>query len=304
MSAPPPHPDATAPPTLDDLDGIARIYPHGGPDHFKIVRPQIEQRASLIKTWGINPGEKVLEIGCGQGDCTVVLATAVGDEGSVTALDPASLDYGSPYTLGQAQAYLKASPVGPRITFVQADPIAFLGRTTERYTTAVLAQCSWYFASPQVWSDILTALLARVDRVCVSEYALSAGDPRAAAHVLATFAQASLEVRKDGDNSTSNVRTVFSPARLKSAAIAAGLKVESETLVRPPEGMLDGRWEVGWVLSAGFAKEIDEHVKDEREKAVVVAARDSVQAAVELLKAKDEKVATMDIWVATFVKGA
>ena len=153
-----------------------------------------------------------------------------------------------------------------------------------------------------MWSDILTVLLARVDRVCVSEYALSAGDPRAAAHVLATFAQASLEVRKDGNESTSNVRTVFSPARLKSAAIAAGLKAESETLVRPPEGMLDGRWEVGWVLSAGFTKEIDEHVTDEREKAVVIAARDSVQAAVELLKAKDEKVATMDIWVATFVK--
>ncbi|KAI1798316.1 S-adenosyl-L-methionine-dependent methyltransferase [Ganoderma leucocontextum] len=298
-----PVPAVPAPPTLDDIDGIARLYPHS-PNHFKVIRPQTEQRASLIKTWGIKPGERVLEIGCGQGDCTVVLATSVGDEGSVTALDPASLDYGSPYTLGQAQAHLKASPVGPRITFVQSDPVAFLARTTERYTTAVLAQCSWYFASPQVWSDILAALLTRVDRVCVSEYALSASDPRAAAHVLATFAQASLEIRKDGGASTSNVRTVFSPARLKSAAVAAGLRVEKETLVRPPEGMLDGRWEVGWVLSADFEKKIDDCVKDEREKAVVIAARDSVQAAVELLKAKDEKVSTMDIWVATFVKSA
>ena len=200
--------------------------------------------------------------------------------------------------------HLKASPVGSRITFVQSDPVAFLAHTTERYTTAVLAQCSWYFASPQVWSDILAALLTRVDRVCVSEYALSASDPRAAAHILATFTQAALEVRKDGNASASNVRTVFSPARLKSAAIAAGLTVESEALVRPPEGMLDGRWEVGWVLSAEFAKEIDEHVKDEKEKAVVIAARDSVQASVELLKAKDERVSTMDIWVATFVKDA
>ena len=84
---------ASEPPTLDDLDGIAKLYPHN-PGHFHIVRPQIEQRASLIKTWGIKPGEKVLEIGCGQGDCTVVLATAVGEDGSVTAIDPASLDYG------------------------------------------------------------------------------------------------------------------------------------------------------------------------------------------------------------------
>ena len=96
--AAPPVPATAAPPTLDDLDGIAKIYPHT-PDHFNIVRPQIEQRASLVKTWGIKPGEKVLEIGCGQGDCTVVLATAVGDEGSVIALDPASLDYGKSQTL-------------------------------------------------------------------------------------------------------------------------------------------------------------------------------------------------------------
>ena len=83
----------SARPSLDDLDAIAAIYPHK-PEHLYIVRPQIEQRAQLVTKWDIKPGEKVLEIGCGQGDCTVVLATAVGDEGSVTAVDPAELDYG------------------------------------------------------------------------------------------------------------------------------------------------------------------------------------------------------------------
>ena len=81
-------------PTLDDLDAITAMYPHKS-QNFAIVRAQIEQRAQLVRFWGINPGENVLEIGCGQGDCTVVLATAVGDGGSVTAVDPASLDYGT-----------------------------------------------------------------------------------------------------------------------------------------------------------------------------------------------------------------
>ena len=36
----------------------------------------------------------MLEIGCGQGDTTVVLADAVGENGSVVALDPGSPDYG------------------------------------------------------------------------------------------------------------------------------------------------------------------------------------------------------------------
>ena len=80
-------------PSLDDLDALAKLYPHS-PEHLNVVRPQIEQRAQLVKTWDIQPGERVLEIGCGQGDCTLVLAAAVGDEGSVTAVDPASLDYG------------------------------------------------------------------------------------------------------------------------------------------------------------------------------------------------------------------
>ena len=82
-------------PTLDNLDAIAAIYPHDAP-HFSVVRSQIEQRAQLVEVWGIKPGEKVLEIGCGQGDCTVVLATAVGENGSVTGVDPADLEYGKP----------------------------------------------------------------------------------------------------------------------------------------------------------------------------------------------------------------
>lgn len=81
------------PPSPDDLDALADIYPHG-PGQLHIVRSQIEQRAQLVKTWDIKPGERILEIGCGQGDCTLVLAAAAGDAGSVTAIDPASLDYG------------------------------------------------------------------------------------------------------------------------------------------------------------------------------------------------------------------
>ena len=62
--------------------------------------------------------------------------------------------------------------------------------------------------------------------------------------------------------------------------------------------MLDGRWEVAAVLSQDFEAEIEQYVVAEREKAVVVAARDAVSAAADLLKTKEEKVRTMDVWVA------
>ncbi|KAH9849670.1 S-adenosyl-L-methionine-dependent methyltransferase [Lenzites betulinus] len=299
----------SSPPTIDDLDALATIYPHRSPAHFKVVRPQIEQRIQLVRTWGIKPGEKVLEIGCGQGDCTIVLAAAVGDTGSVTAVDPASLDYGSPFTLKEAQTHLRASSLGPRMNFVQADPLQFLKDTTEhytterytteRYTTAVLAQCSWYFAKPEVFVNTLAALLTRVDRVCISEYSLTASDYRAVAHVLAALAQASLEVRKP--TSTSNVRTVLSPIRLREAAEAAGWKVEQETTERPPEGMLDGKWEVDTVLDKGFLAQVEKAVSDEKERSVVLAARDAVQGAYGILQDRAESVRTMDIWVATLV---
>ncbi len=183
---------------------------------------------------------------------------------------------------------------------MQSDPIAFLKSSTEHYTTAVLAQCSWYFAAPHVFSDILVALLDRVDRVCISEYALTSSDYRAMPHILATFAQAALECRKT--TSTANVRSLLAPERLRAAALAAGLVVGAETIMQPPEGMLDGTWEAGYVLSKGFEEEVDKYVSDEREKAVYTAAMDSIRATRDVLKAKGDRVHTMDIWVATFAK--
>jgi hypothetical protein len=55
----------------------------------------MSHRANLISFWGIKPGSRVLEIGCGQGDTTVVLADAVDEHGFVDAIDKGSLDYGS-----------------------------------------------------------------------------------------------------------------------------------------------------------------------------------------------------------------
>jgi hypothetical protein len=55
---------------------------------------QMDHRHELVKFWDIKPGSRVLELGCGQGDCTVVLAEAVGENGHVDAVDPGAPDYG------------------------------------------------------------------------------------------------------------------------------------------------------------------------------------------------------------------
>lgn len=62
----------------------------------KTQLPQTSHRIRIVEAWNVDiDGMNVLEIGCGQGDASVVLASAVGQgQGSVTAWDPADPDYG------------------------------------------------------------------------------------------------------------------------------------------------------------------------------------------------------------------
>ena len=207
---------------------------------------------------------------------------------------------GNPYTLGQSQAHLKASPVGERISFVQAEPLALLQRTTEKYTAAVLSLCTWYFSSPSYLGRLLAVLADRAERICIAEYALTATDPRSLPHLVAALTQAAMECRKP--ESTSNIRTVLSPAAISAMASADGLRLEKECVLVPVDGMLDGVWEVGAVLADKWLEQVDSNVKDEREHGVVVAMRDSVRATRDAVKARGEKLTTMDVWVSVWVK--
>lgn len=80
-----------------DIESIAKLTGQRGP--HSITLHQTQHRVGLTQFWNILPNEKVLEIGCGQGDCTIVLASAVGDGGHVTAIDPAPLDYGNAFSI-------------------------------------------------------------------------------------------------------------------------------------------------------------------------------------------------------------
>ena len=78
--------------TLDPAS-LARISLHE-PAHFAIQHAQTLHRLVLLQHWNLPAGSKLLELGCGQGDCTTVLAHAVGEQGKVVAVDPADLESG------------------------------------------------------------------------------------------------------------------------------------------------------------------------------------------------------------------
>lgn len=77
-----------------DATSIARLSLHDV-SHFSIQHAQNLHRLELVRHWKIGPGWRVLELGCGQGDCTTVLASAVGEQGKIVAVDPAELSYGA-----------------------------------------------------------------------------------------------------------------------------------------------------------------------------------------------------------------
>ena len=150
-------------------------------------------------------------------------------------------------------------------------------------------------------SALLAALAPHATRLCAAEWSLSAACPTAHAHVLAALAQAALEHRNPA--SESNVRTAFAPASIVRAAAApegGTWTVVSEGRFRPAEGTLDGQWEVQAVLGGGFERGIEEFVEDEGERAVVVALREAVRAAADVVGGP-KKVEAMDVWCAEFV---
>ncbi|KAJ6619937.1 S-adenosyl-L-methionine-dependent methyltransferase [Mycena sp. CBHHK59/15] len=261
--------------------------------------PQAQYRLDIVSNWPITAGDSVLELGCGQGDTSLALAEAVGETGHVDAVDPGPLDYGSPKTLGQAQSTISAGPFGKRITWVQGEPLDFLKANPDKiYHAVVLAHSLWYFASPALILETLSALSTRARYICIAEWSLSCAEGSTAfTHILAVLTQGAMECRKPA--SFSNVRTVVSPARIKALAAQAGLALQSEATITPARGVLDGRWETEHAVRPQFAEEVEQFVKDDREKGVIYAMKDAVDAS--MLRGDGlREVRTMDAWVGVF----
>lgn len=276
-------------------------YSLQAPDHPEIEIAQAQHRINLINLWKIAPGSRILELGCGQGNTTAVLAHTVGSEGHIDAVDPGALDYGAPFTLAQAQDYLTKSAVGGRIRWNQADPEEFLQQAASNeqdpWDVAILAHCIWYFATPSVLASILRALKGRVKKICIAEYAMHATEKAAVPHVLAVLARGMLEAFRT--ESSENVRSPLTPGAIQDIAAGVGWMMSGpDSIVVPEPGLLDGKWEVGSVKGKGFLKDMAESITDPRVKLAVQTSRDAVLTAVERLK--DEPVRTMDVWVAQF----
>ncbi|MEU0879346.1 methyltransferase domain-containing protein [Lentzea sp. NPDC005914] len=212
---------------------------------------QTTYRCALGREWRIPDGASVLEVGCGQGDMTAVLASLVGPNGRVVGVDVASPSYGSPVTVGQSAEHLLAGPLGSRIsmryeTDVLSDDVG------TGYELVVLAHCSWYFASVDLLARTLSKLRSLGSRLCFAEWDPEPAHPDQIPHLLAVLAQDRMG-ETDG-----NVRAPLTRATLLAALDRAGWQVEQVVDV-DTSGLQDADWEIASAVKEapdGLAKDL------------------------------------------------
>jgi SAM-dependent methyltransferase len=204
---------------------------------------QTRFRLDLVDGWGLPPGARVLEVGCGQGDMTAVLADAVGPGGHVLGVDIASPGYGAPVTLGESAAHLGATPLGERMEFRFEfdilDPAVLF--PADDFDAVVLSQCSWYFASLDQLRHTLTRVRPWARRLCFAEWDLTPSDAGQLPHLLAVLIQGQIEA--GGSHGDGNVRTPFSRQALLAILAGTGWQVDGQRTA-DTTGLQDADWEI------------------------------------------------------------
>ncbi len=236
------------------IDSILSVY-YKDKVTQEIYKAQSEHRLKLIDFWGIKEGDRVLEIGCGQGDTTVALAVAVGENGFVHGLDIADEDYGSPETIGKARKRILNSDIGKRVKMsfgcdLLNDDIIF---DEDEFDVAVLSHCLWYFPDYDILENILKKVKKYSKRVCIAEWNPLITNTNQLYHLHA--AQIQSVVESFIENSDSNIQTMFYPNDIKTAVVGAGYKI-SDTASIYSDDVYDAKWEVDMTLSA-YPKKIN-----------------------------------------------
>lgn len=213
-----------------------------------IQKIQTEHRLKLAEFWNIKKGDRVLEIGCGQGDTTVVLAHLVGEKGFVQGIDIGSPAYGGPISLGDSADYIMKSSLGKQIKLdFEIDILSTEADFPENsFDCIVLSHCSWYLKSFEEFTAVLKKVRKWGRQLCFAEWDTRIKTVEQYSHFLAVLIQAQYESYKQ--NSDSNVRTLFTPNDVKVMAENAGWKIMSDKTIFSPE-LQDGNWEVNHVLA-------------------------------------------------------
>lgn len=215
-------------------------------DQIQII--QDKHRKALVGFWDIQESDRILEIGCGQGDTTAVLADKVGEHGFVHAIDPAPETYGAPVTLGEARLKLLNSEKGNRIRIdLETDIFSpVFSENNDLFDYVVLSHCSWYFSSARLLYDTLLKARQYAKKLCFAEWDTRISSTNQLAHYQAVIIQAQCSSFQQNENS--NIKTLISPYDIMDIVEAAGWNIIKNDVI-DSSYLQDGRWEVDCVLN-------------------------------------------------------
>lgn len=271
---------------------------------YGLLPAQTAHRLQILKHSALKDGDEIIEIGCGQGDCTSVMALLYPNS-HITAIDPASLDYGSPETLGEAHQRIKSYEFGNRITFLQTTPEKHLATVEDgTYHVAVLCHSLWYFPDREKVQGTMEALRRKAKRMFVAEWALESSSSEAEVHRTVALARGLCEAHIP--DSDLNIHTTLSPNDFKNCAVAAGWSLRSEESITPSAELEDGRWEVHMLLhedgsgQSEFLARVKENIEDEKIYHEAADMLERVKKSVATIGGK-KNVRCMDVWCGLFV---
>ncbi|KAK8041683.1 hypothetical protein PG993_006206 [Apiospora rasikravindrae] len=277
--------------------------------------PRFQHRLSILRAWSIPAGSRILDIGCGQGESTLALALELGERARVTGIDTALPDYGTPYTVSQAQAHSLRSVLGPRIEFHRQDPATHLlpppekesgdpqqvivHPTTPKYDAAVLCHSIWYFPDHATVTELFQTLArAGIPRLYLAEYDYSGPLPAQQPHILAARSQALFHASKTpraAGRFTLNIRAAPAAAAVLEAARGAGFQVVREGVVVPDLGMLEGHFEARYTQGDKYAARVRAEGLAPGQEEAILAYAPRIREKLEALKeAGVEKAMVMD----------
>ena len=261
---------------------------------------QLRHRMALVELWAPAPGDRVLEVGCGQGECTAVLAYAVGERGKVVAVDIESDDYGAPVSYGDAHGLLKSSEIGKRIEFhTRANLLDPEWDFPEgHFDLAVFAHSSWYMASRRELEELFARVRPWSKRLGYAEWHPRPRNARQASHLVAVLAQLHVNSHwsREHGRPLFNVQCMITPDQARLLARDAGWKVTDEWVTDSSVGLEDGSdWEIE------NAKQLAREMIALRPPSVPEPALEAVVAEHALLKMLAEEVGAESLPTYAFV---
>ncbi|KAM3501601.1 hypothetical protein MY10362_005424 [Beauveria mimosiformis] len=297
------------------IESLLPCYLHQPKDQEGVVVPKFKHRLNLCRAWNIPTGARILDIGCGQGESTLILADAVGPDGHITGVDTAPADYGGPFTVGQAQSFILKSPYASRLAFERAEVIEVLQRvkdesfdkiqvqspaqdasTTEEkavncpppspspepiFDGAVFLHSLWYARSRDLVASLFSMLAnAQVPRIYIAEWMCQANKVAQEPHYLAARAQMLLHSHKAIED---------------KFATKQGWKLANRGEVSMPDGYMEGHWEAQFVSSSAFTSAMErETMTDEQAKELRTYA-ELVKGASEAVRKSGKMVESMNV---------